>query len=63
TRIAAWGLIALLIAVFPANIYLAMNPQIMPDVNPVVHLMRLPFQLVFLAWAWWFTRPDGRESN
>ena len=25
TRIAAWGLIALLIAVFPANIHMAMN--------------------------------------
>lgn len=63
TRIAAWGLIALLIAVFPANIYLAMNPQIMPDVNPTAHLIRLPIQLVFIAWAWWFTRVERRKFN
>ncbi|MBL8206895.1 MAG: DoxX family protein [Blastocatellia bacterium] len=62
TRLAAWGLIALLIAVFPANIYLAMNPQIMPDASPTVHLIRLPFQLVFIAWAWWFTRPDAKTN-
>src|SRR6187402_108288 len=29
-RIAAWGQIALLIAVFPANIHMAMNPQLYP---------------------------------
>lgn len=63
TRIAAWGLIALLIAVFPANIYAAMNPQIMPDVPPIAQWIRLPFQLVFIAWAWWFTRPGGQQSN
>ena len=27
TRFAAWGIIALLIAVFPANIFMALNPQ------------------------------------
>jgi uncharacterized membrane protein len=63
TRLAAWGLIVLLIAIFPANIYLAMNPQIMPDVNPLAHLIRLPIQLVFIAWAWWFTRTERRNFN
>lgn len=57
-RLAAWGLIALLVAVFPANIYLAMNPQLMPEASPTTHLLRLPFQLVFIAWAWWYTRRD-----
>ncbi len=60
TQRAAWGVIALLIAVFPANLYLAMNPQIMPDVNPTAHLIRLPFQLVFIVWAWWFARPETK---
>ena len=63
TRLAAWGLIALLIAVFPANIYLAMNPHLMPNASPTTHLMRLPFQLVFIAWAWWFTRPPARQFH
>ena len=62
TRLAAWGLIALLIAVFPANIYLAMNPHLMPNASPTTHLMRLPFQLLFIAWAWWFTRTKTKTN-
>lgn len=57
-RLAAWGLILLLVAVFPANIYLAMNPHLMPQASPTAHLLRLPFQLVFIAWAWWYTRRE-----
>jgi uncharacterized membrane protein len=56
TRIAAWGLIALLIAVFPANIQMAVNPQLYPDINPLVLWLRLPLQAVFIAWAYWYTR-------
>ena len=56
SRQAAWGLIALLIAVFPANVYAAMNPQVMPEVSPTGLLIRLPFQILFIAWAWWYTR-------
>lgn len=63
TRLAAWGLIALLIAVFPANIYLATHPEIMPAVSPTAHLIRLPFQLVFIAWAWWFTRIGAGQNK
>jgi uncharacterized membrane protein len=62
-RRAAWGMIALLIAVFPANIYMAMNPQLFPEFKPQVLMIRLPFQFVFIAWAWWFTRTDeGSEK-
>ena len=48
---AAWGIIALLIAVFPANIYAAIA-----QVPGAGGYLRLPFQAVFLAWAWWHTR-------
>jgi uncharacterized membrane protein len=63
TRLAAWGIIALLIAVFPANIYMAMNPQLFPDVKPIALLIRLPFQALFIAWAYWFTRPDRQTGK
>jgi uncharacterized membrane protein len=56
-RLAAWGLIALLIAVFPANIHMAMNPQLYPDVSMAALLIRLPLQGVMVAIAYWFTRP------
>jgi len=53
---AAWGLIALLIAVFPANIHMALHPEAFPEIPTAFLYARLPLQLVFLAWAWWFTR-------
>ena len=49
TRFAAWGLIALLIAVFPANIYMAMNPQIFSEFSSTALYLRLPLQLLLIA--------------
>lgn len=56
TRLAAYGLIALLIAVFPANIYMAMNPPLFPEFSPTALYVRLPLQFLLIAWAYWFTR-------
>jgi uncharacterized membrane protein len=58
TRQAAWGLIALLIAVYPANIHMAVNSHLYPEVSPGVLWGRLPLQFVLIAWAWWYTRED-----
>ena len=57
TRFAAWGQIALLIAVFPANIHMAMNPQLYPGTPYAALLIRLPLQGVMMAIAYWLTRP------
>lgn len=54
--LAAWLIIALLIAVFPANIYMAMNPQLFPDISQTALYIRLPLQIVLIAWAFWFTK-------
>jgi uncharacterized membrane protein len=56
TVAASWGIIALLIAVFPANIHMAMNPNQYPDVSPMLLWLRLPLQVVMIAWAYWFTQ-------
>ncbi len=61
TRLAAWGLIALLIAVFPANVYMAMNTEIFFEFSPTALYLRLPLQLLFLAWAFWFTRQKNLD--
>ena len=53
---AAWGLIALLIAVFPANIHMALHAELFPEYDPVFYWLRLPVQGVLVAWAFWFTR-------
>ena len=56
TRLAAWGLIALLIAVFPANVHMAMHPELYPRIPPAALWWRLPLQGVFIAWAYAYTR-------
>jgi uncharacterized membrane protein len=57
-RLAGWGLIALLIAVFPANIYLAQNEtaQQSLDISQSVAIIRLPFQFLFISLAYWHTK-------
>jgi len=52
-RVAAYGLIALLIAVFPANIYMAADSARFAKIAPAWALYgRLPLQLVLIAWVW-----------
>jgi uncharacterized membrane protein len=62
-RLAAWGLIALLLAIFPANLNMAINhlPLGATHVPQWALWARLPLQAVFIAWAWWFTRPERDE--
>jgi uncharacterized membrane protein len=64
TRVlAAWGLCALFIAVFPANVHMALHPDVaLPgiptDMRPssVGLWIRLPFQFLFLYWAYLYTK-------
>lgn len=58
SRLAAWGIIALLIAIFPANIYVFQHQDVIPA-PPIVHFLRLPLQAMFILWAYWHTRRDG----
>ncbi len=60
--LAGWGLILLLIAVFPANIYVYQHQEIMPA-SPLLHLLRLPLQAVLILWAYWYTRPDRNVTT
>lgn len=55
SRLAAWGLIALLIAVFPANVYMYRHPE-MFSFPPLALLLRLPIQGVLILWAYAYTR-------
>ena len=51
-----WGLILLLIAVFPANIYLAQTNGAAMNISPALAWGRLPFQAVFIALAYWHSK-------
>ncbi|MCW4470550.1 DoxX family protein [Flavobacterium sp. MFBS3-15] len=56
TALAAWGIIALLIAVFPANVYMLMNEKAGMGISGWILLLRLPLQLALLYWAWLYTK-------
>ena len=55
SAVAAWGLMALLVAVFPANLQMALHPETFPEFGRGALWLRLPLQVVLVAWAWWFT--------
>jgi uncharacterized membrane protein len=57
TRLAAWAMIALFIAVFPANVNMALHPDRFPEMSPTALWLRLPVQALLILWAWWYTRP------
>jgi uncharacterized membrane protein len=52
-RPAGWWLIATLVAVFPANVHMALHPDEFPKVPGGAASLwaRLPFQAVFIAWV------------
>jgi len=55
-RAAGWGIFVLLIAVYPANIYMALYPELFPSIHLGVLYFRLPLQFLFLYWAYSVTR-------
>ena len=58
--LAGWGLVLLLVAVFPANLHMALHPELFSDLPTFGLYLRLPFQVLFVAWAYWSTRlPRG----
>lgn len=69
-RAAAWGLVALLVAVFPANVYMAIHDVVIEGVpgrarepSDAATWARLPLQGVLVCWAWWYTRPMPGETD
>lgn len=61
--LAGWGLVLLLLAVFPANLHMALNPELFPTISPTALYARLPFQALFIGWAYWATRPDAASRE
>ena len=62
-RPAAWGIVALLVAVYPANVYQALAhptlvdpPAWMGQPTQTALYVRLPLQFVLAYWAWRYTR-------
>ena len=61
-RVAAWGMIALIVAVTPANVHMAMHADLYPQYSSTALWWRLPLQAVLIAWAFWYTRPRAGDK-
>lgn len=57
--VAGWGLVALCVAVFPANVHMALHPALYAQFSPVGLWLRLPLQAVVIAWAYTYTRQSS----
>ena len=62
-KIAVWGLVALLICVYPANIYMALTPEAFPEIPLSLLYFRLALQFLFFYWAYSVTRPIFNPVN
>jgi uncharacterized membrane protein len=51
-RPAGWWLMATLVAIFPANVEMAVHAERFKQFPPAALWARLPFQAVLIAWAW-----------
>jgi len=60
---AGTGLVALLIAVYPANLHMAFNPHLFPDIPVAALYLRLALQFLAFYWAYTVTRPDSTKSD
>lgn len=61
-RAAGWGLVLLLVAVFPANVYMALYPERF-HLPPWIAWARLPLQGVFVAWVGWIALAPRQEAS
>lgn len=62
-RLAGLWLVALLAAVFPANVYMALNPQRFQAIPRWALWLRLPLQPLMMWWALRASRPALRASK
>lgn len=55
SHFAAWGIIALLVAVFPANLFMYQNKKAGFGLPKWILLLRMPLQLLLILWAYQYT--------
>jgi uncharacterized membrane protein len=64
-RPAAWGLLVLLVMVFPANVYTAVAHVPFPGIfgKSWAQWLRLPLQIPLIYWVWRYTRLGPRVRD
>jgi len=53
---AGWGVVLLLIVVFPVNIHMAVNPDLFPDIPLSFLYIRLVLQFIIIYWTYFATQ-------
>ncbi len=61
--LAGYCLIALVIAVYPANINMALNPEKYKDIPELFLYIRLPFQFLFVWFIWRAIAPERLQRK
>ncbi len=61
-RLAAWGLVVLLLIYFDVHIFMLMHAEQFPSIPMWVLYLRIPLQFVFIAWAWAYTHRESDQS-
>tara|TARA_B100000767_G_C19624375_1_gene475487 strand:- start:6 stop:458 length:453 start_codon:yes stop_codon:yes gene_type:complete len=62
-RLAGVGLMVLLVAVYPANVHMAMHPELFPELDLGALYARLALQFVFLYWVYASTLATPRVAQ
>jgi len=52
-KLVGYALLIMLILMFPANLHMAVYPESFPMYSELTIYVRLPLQLVFMAWVYW----------
>jgi uncharacterized membrane protein len=61
-RIAAWGLIAMLLIYFDVHFFMVSHPSRFASIPVWLLYLRIPFQFALVAWAWAYTRPAATDK-
>ena len=62
-RLAAWGIIAMLVAFLPVHVHMLVNAELFPDAPIVFLWIRFPLQALLILLAWWYTHPDPSSAE
>ena len=57
-QLAGWGIIFVMITVFPANLYLAVTDGAAMNISKELAWGRLPFQYMFIGLAFWHAKDN-----
>ncbi len=60
--LAAWGIVAMLIAFLPVHVHMLVNSHLYPETPVALLWLRFPMQALLVAWAYWYTRVSRRVA-